>query len=77
MPDFHEKNKGTLRSSAEGADTIAFLASTPRSLETGKFWFDRHPVRTNMPFGFTESSEEEKKALWKSCQAYVGLEAEM
>jgi hypothetical protein len=41
MPDFHSSSKDTLRSAAQGADTITFLASCPRELETGKFWFDR------------------------------------
>jgi hypothetical protein len=41
MSDFHAKNKDSLRSAAQGADTITFLASCPRALETGRFWFER------------------------------------
>ena len=41
MPDFHSSNKDALRSAQQGADTITFLASSDKSMETGKFWFDR------------------------------------
>lgn len=41
MPDFHTSNKDTLRSASHGADTITFLASCPKDLDSGKFWFDR------------------------------------
>ena len=72
MADFHKANKDTLRSAAEGADTITFLAACPRPLEAGKVWFDREPRRTHMPFGGTSISASEKLELWRKCEEYVG-----
>lgn len=73
MPDFHAQNGNTLRSAMQGADTIVFLAACDRIKgSTGLFWFDRQPVRTHMPFGFTESSAAEVEMLWDNCVKYVG-----
>ena len=55
MTDFHEKNKGSLRSAAEGADTITFLASTEKEIPSGKFWFDRSTVRYREDSSLTDS----------------------
>lgn len=74
MKDFFESNREMLRSPLEGADTIVFLGSAPRSklLGSGHFWFDRQPVRTHMPFAWTTLSKEERKELWNKSAKYVG-----
>ena len=74
MPGFHEQNKEAFRTVDQGADTIVFLASnTDRVVgQTGLFWFDRQPVRTHMPMGGTQSSETDRKLLWRVCSETVG-----
>lgn len=74
MPGFHEQNQASFRTVEQGADTIVFLAANNASVpnKTGLFWFDRHPVRTNMPLGGTDSSESDRQLLWKVCSETVG-----
>lgn len=61
MPKFYKKEQDVLRTPAEGADTIVWLAATrPTKLA---FWFDRKEASTN-PVPFTSHSvEEENKML--------------
>ena len=75
MPDFHKMSQGILRSQAEGADTIIWLA-TARDVEqkTGLFWFDRKSVRTNMPLCFTDCNAEERKILMKNIEKFCDFE---
>jgi dehydrogenase/reductase SDR family member 12 len=74
MKDFYDTNLRTLRSPAEGADTIVFLSSAPRERvgEGGSFWLDRRVVRTSMPLAWTECSAGEEAAVWASSVQYVG-----
>jgi dehydrogenase/reductase SDR family protein 12 len=45
LPRFHRLTRGFLRSPAQGADTIAWLAAAPaEGLGSGGFWFDRRRV---------------------------------
>ena len=57
-----------LRTPEEGADTIHYLATTPRWEEEGAFWFDRSPVSPYMSEK-TKSSDADKEALWALCEA--------
>ncbi|CAN0305961.1 unnamed protein product [Discosporangium mesarthrocarpum] len=68
MADFHNQRKPSLRSSDEGADTIIWLAVSPKVAgQTGKFWFDRKAQRTHMPYSGTSSGwAEAREALWRA-----------
>jgi dehydrogenase/reductase SDR family member 12 len=77
MPDFHKKQKSTLRSPAEGADTIVYLAASSDSTvvaneANGTFWFDRQVVRKNLPFAGTKPSAQNYRDLWNAALDLVG-----
>ena len=65
MPEFHAKMKNRLRSIDEGADTIVWLAISPKALEqeNGLFYQDRQPVSTHLPLAWTKSSPEDCRKL--------------
>jgi dehydrogenase/reductase SDR family protein 12 len=45
MPSFHRRLRGVLRTPAQGADTVAWLASSPKLQGVPyRFWFDRAPA---------------------------------
>ena len=53
-----------LRTEAEGADTIIWLAASKAGGEvTGKYFFDRKVRWTNLPFANTVPEEKDYKAL--------------
>ncbi|XP_037383157.1 dehydrogenase/reductase SDR family member 12 isoform X2 [Talpa occidentalis] len=64
MPGFHARLKDRLRSAAQGADTVLWLAlSSAAPLQpSGQFFQDRKPVPTHLPLARTSSlpAEEEK-----------------
>ncbi|XP_060050861.1 dehydrogenase/reductase SDR family member 12 isoform X3 [Erinaceus europaeus] len=64
MPGFYSRLKDRLRSAAQGADTVLWLALTPAATaqRSGCFFQDRKPVPTHLPLARTSSSlaEEEK-----------------
>lgn len=41
---------------------------------TGKFWFDRQPVRTNFPFSGTDCNPAERERLWNNVAAYCSFD---
>lgn len=64
LPRFHKLMHGRLRSAAEGADTVIWLASTrmfPGA--SGSLWFDRRPVRSHL-LPWTVERESTRRALW-------------
>lgn len=68
LPRFHRLTEAVLRTPAEGADTVVWLAASPSvEGETGHFFFDRRPVRTHW-IPSTRESVEERTALWKICE---------
>jgi len=68
LPRFHRVTRHILRSPAEGADTVVWLAACPRAREwTGRFFFDREVRRTHA-LPFTRESEADRRALWKLCE---------
>ena len=72
MPLFGRIARPMLRTPAEGADTILWLAASPAAEgETGLFFFDRQPVRPHWLPTIRETSEE-RDALWKICEADDG-----
>jgi dehydrogenase/reductase SDR family protein 12 len=68
LPGFHRLTRSLLRSPAEGADTIVWLAASRRGREwSGRFFLDREPRRTHL-VPFTRESAAERAALWSLCE---------
>jgi NAD(P)-dependent dehydrogenase (short-subunit alcohol dehydrogenase family) len=68
LPRFHRVTSRILRTPAEGADTVVWLAACPRAREhTGRFFFDREERRTHF-LPFTRELEEDRRALWELCE---------
>ncbi len=64
IPDFYARFKQSLRTPAEGADTIAWLAEKDDgSLENGGYYLDRSPQSKHLPLSRTSYSEDEVFAL--------------
>ncbi|CAM9460763.1 unnamed protein product [Hapterophycus canaliculatus] len=72
MPDFRERQQGSLRSSEEGSDTIVWLVSGRVGRRVGgrggRFWFDRREQRTHMPLAGTRMSPAQEAALWEAAE---------
>ncbi len=65
LPRFHRVTEAILRTPAEGADTVLWLAASDAAREeTGLFYFDREPQRTVWLPG-TRASQDERAALWR------------
>jgi len=68
LPRFHQITRNILRTPAEGADTVVWLAASRRARQsTGRFFFDREERRTHL-LPFTRESRQERQALWKLCE---------
>ena len=68
LPLFRRVTRHILRTPAEGADTVVWLAACPRARErTGRFFFDREERRTHV-LPFTRESQENRRALWRLCE---------
>jgi dehydrogenase/reductase SDR family protein 12 len=64
LPRFHAIMRPLLRTPAQGADTIIWLATTePGRLGSGKFWHDRRP-RTEYRFPGTRETSPTAQVLW-------------
>ncbi|XP_023687572.1 dehydrogenase/reductase SDR family member 12 isoform X1 [Paramormyrops kingsleyae] len=65
MPDFYEKMKSRLRTEAQGADTVVWLAVSKEAIHhaSGCFFQDRKPVSTHLPLASTRASKEEEQQL--------------
>ncbi|CAM9430625.1 unnamed protein product, partial [Heterosigma akashiwo] len=74
MPDFYEKEKGNLRTAAEGADTILWLAHQnglaggAAPLRSGGFYFDQRERRQHYRLARTALSRAQEAALWRGVQ---------
>jgi NAD(P)-dependent dehydrogenase (short-subunit alcohol dehydrogenase family) len=67
LPGFHRVTRQFLRSPAEGADSVVWLAACPRAQQwTGRFFFDREPRSTHW-LPLTRESETNRRALWTLC----------
>jgi len=74
MPRFHRLTKPCLRSPAQGADTILWLAACDAALHSnGQFWLDRRPRPTHR-MASTREVPEERQKLWEACLRLSGLE---
>jgi NAD(P)-dependent dehydrogenase (short-subunit alcohol dehydrogenase family) len=72
LPRFHRVTRNILRSPAEGADTVVWLAACPRARQsTGRFFLDRQERRTHL-LPFTRESEKDRRSLWKLCERLSG-----
>jgi NAD(P)-dependent dehydrogenase (short-subunit alcohol dehydrogenase family)/peroxiredoxin len=74
LPRFHRITRWILRTPAEGADTVVWLAAAERARGwTGKFFFDRTPRRTQL-LPFTREPQEARDALWQLCEQTSAIE---
>ncbi len=68
LPRFYRSTKRWLRTPAQGADTIVWLASQqPLPAASGSFWLDRESV-TRYLLPCTRESALEREALWTALQ---------
>lgn len=73
MPGFYEKMRDKLRTSDQGADTIAWLCSSKEcSQESGYFYLDRTHENPHLTGCWTQSSKEDYKTLWDTCVRLSG-----
>lgn len=73
IPRFHQITQSILRTPAEGADTIVWLAaSAAAGKRTGEFFLDRKPRATHV-LPLTRESESDRRALWELCEQLAGL----
>jgi NAD(P)-dependent dehydrogenase (short-subunit alcohol dehydrogenase family) len=64
LPRFHAVMRPLLRTPAQGADTIIWLATTdPARLGSGRFWHDRRP-RTEYRLPWTREPFPTERILW-------------
>jgi dehydrogenase/reductase SDR family member 12 len=68
LPAFHRITRAILRTPAEGADTVAWLAASERAAQwSGRFFFDREPRRTHF-LSWTLEPERDRGRLWSLCE---------
>ncbi len=68
LPRFHRLTRNILRTPAEGADTVVWLAASPGGRAwSGRFFFDREPRRSYL-LPFTRESQNDRRALWELCE---------
>ena len=68
IPGFHRLTRAILRTPAEGADTIVWLAASEAGGEpSGELFLDRE-ARSKHYLPFTRESNEDRRALWELCE---------
>ena len=68
LPRFHRVTEAILRTPAQGADTVVWLAASDAARgASGRFFFDREPARTHR-VPWTRETESERRALWDICE---------
>jgi NAD(P)-dependent dehydrogenase (short-subunit alcohol dehydrogenase family) len=67
LPRFHALTRAILRTPAEGADTIVWLAVKRPAPPAGGFWFDREERGTHY-LPWTREQAAERDRLWALCQ---------
>ncbi|XP_037995556.1 dehydrogenase/reductase SDR family member 12 isoform X2 [Motacilla alba alba] len=72
MPDFYERMKNSLRTEAQGADTVLWLAVSAEAtkLPSGLFFQDRQPVPTHLPLAWTHSPPEDEEKLMEVLEEF-------
>ena len=77
LPRFRRLMGPLLRSPEQGADTIVWLAVSPRALESnGRFWHDRRP-RSTVRLPWTTIRADAADRLWHWCAAHAGVSADL
>jgi NAD(P)-dependent dehydrogenase (short-subunit alcohol dehydrogenase family) len=70
LPRFHRVARAILRTPAEGADTIVWLAAAHAAAQhRGRFFLDRTPRRTHL-LPFTRETPAERRELWRRVEAW-------
>jgi NAD(P)-dependent dehydrogenase (short-subunit alcohol dehydrogenase family) len=76
LPRFHAVMRPFLRTAAEGADTVVWLAASDRPRGSrGSFWFDRR-VAPEYPILGTRESAEARETLLALCERLSGATLE-
>lgn len=75
LPMFRTLTRPLLRNSAQGADTIVWLAATELDLPSGRFWHDRAPRPTSYRAATIPSAQQREK-MWEWVLDAVGLTSE-
>jgi NAD(P)-dependent dehydrogenase (short-subunit alcohol dehydrogenase family) len=74
LPRFYRLTRAVLRTPAEGADTITWLAvRRPTPAPSGGFFFDRRPRSTHY-VPWTREDEVTRERLWAECERLTGAE---
>ena len=77
LPRFRRITQALLRTPAEGADTVVWLAAAARSRQqSGRFYFDRAPRRTHLLPGTRESAADRRR-LWSLCNSLLRHEGDV
>jgi GTPase Era involved in 16S rRNA processing len=64
LPEFHRVTERVLRTPAEGADTIVWLAAaTEAGKVSGEFWLDRRPHAQHLLPGTRDTPAERRELL--------------
>jgi hypothetical protein len=72
LPRFWSLMRHRLRTPAEGADTVIWLAASPAArARSGLFWFDRQPRSTHL-LPWTRESASDRAALRELCEQATG-----
>lgn len=73
LPGFHALTRPFLRSAAEGADTVVWLAATDIAPPSGTFWHDRRQRPTSY-LRRTASTPEDVERVWDWVRTASGLD---
>jgi NAD(P)-dependent dehydrogenase (short-subunit alcohol dehydrogenase family) len=71
LPRFHRLTRPILRTPAEGADTVVWLAASARGgRHSGDFFFDRKPRSAHL-LPWTREADADRRALWSACEQWI------
>jgi dehydrogenase/reductase SDR family protein 12 len=75
LDSFTKKHKHMMRNPEQGADTIVWLAIADEPNQTnGRFWLDRHEVKTDMYLAGTACTDADRDSFWRKCAEYYKFE---
>jgi NAD(P)-dependent dehydrogenase (short-subunit alcohol dehydrogenase family) len=74
LPIFHALTRPILRTAAEGADTVVWLALARAAAQpAGRFYFDREPATTHLRAATREPASERAR-LWSELCRLIGAD---
>ncbi len=77
LPRFHQTMRSVLRDAEQGADTVVWLATSPRPRGTrGNFWFDRRVV-AEYPLPWTRERRAAREELVATCARLSGVSVDL